>query len=75
MYQLIPQKTNEKVGLVINSPNQSTTLDELDEIYSEASKTGIGRSNVYMFWNIVEPERGEYDWPQSDVLMGFSETK
>ena len=66
------QKTNEKIGLVINSPNQSITLQELDQIYSEASTTGIGRSNVYLFWNIVEPVRGEYDWKQSDVLMSLN---
>jgi hypothetical protein len=67
------QKTNEKIGLVINSPNQSLTLQELDQIYSEASTTGIGRSNVYLFWNIVEPVRGEYDWQQSDVMFGLNE--
>ena len=65
-------EANEKIGLVINSPNQSTTLQELDQTYSEASKTGIGRSNVYLFWNLVEPVRGEYDWQQSDVLMSFN---
>jgi len=65
-------KANEKIGLVINSPSQSITLQELDQIYSEASKTGIGRSNVYLFWNLVEPVRGEYDWQQSDVLMSFN---
>jgi hypothetical protein len=67
-----PQQTNEKIGLVINSPNQSTTLQELDQVYSKASDTGIGRSNVYLFWNLVEPVRGEYDWKQSDVLMSFN---
>ena len=25
-----------------------------------------------MFWNIVEPVKGEYDWKQSDVLMSFN---
>jgi len=30
-----PQQTNEKIGLVINSPNQSTTLQELSVFYSE----------------------------------------
>ena len=70
--ETIPQKTNEKIGLVINSPNQSTTLQELDQIYSKASETGIGRSNVYLFWNIVEPVRGEFDWQQSDALMSFN---
>ncbi len=64
---IVPQKANEKIGLVINSPNQSVTLQELDQIYSEASSTGIGRSNVYLFWNLVEPVRGEYDWQQSDA--------
>ena len=65
--ETIPQKTNEKIGLVINSPNQSTTLQELDQIYSKASDTGIGRSNVYLFWNMIEPVRGEFDWQQSDA--------
>jgi hypothetical protein len=65
-------KTNEKIGLVINTPNNSITLQNLDEIYSEASSTGIGRSNVYLFWNLVEPVRGEYDWQQSDMLMSFN---
>jgi len=69
---ITPLKANEKIGLVINSPNQSTTLQELDQIYSKASSTGIGRSNVYLFWNLVEPVRGEYDWQQSDVLMSFN---
>ena len=68
-----PQQTNEKIGLVINSPNQSTTLQELDQAYSDASDTGIGRSNVYLFWNLVEPVRGEFDWQQSDILMGLNE--
>ena len=67
-----PIQTNEKIGLVINTPNNSITLQNLDEIYSEASNTGIGRSNVYLFWNLVEPVRGEYDWQQSDVLMSLN---
>lgn len=67
-----PQPSNEKIGLVINSPNQSTTLQELNDVYSEASDSGIGRSNVYLFWNLVEPVRGEFDWTQSDALMSFN---
>ena len=69
---IIPQ-TNEKIGLVINSPSQSTTLQELDQIYSKSTTVNIGRSNVYLFWNIVEPVRGEYDWNQSDIIMGLNE--
>ncbi len=68
----ISKKSNEKIGLVINSPNQSTTLLELDQIYSEASGAGIGRSNVYLFWNLIEPVRGEFDWRQSDALMSLN---
>ena len=67
------QQTNEKIGLVINSPNQPTTLQELDETYTQASDAGIGRSNVYLFWNLIEPVRGEFDWKQSDILMGLNE--
>ena len=70
--EVIPQKTNEKLGLVINPPSQSVTLQDLDEIYSTASESGIGRSNVYLFWNLIEPERGEFDWEYSDVLMSFN---
>jgi len=70
--EIITLKANEKIGLVINSPNQSITLQELDQIYSEASNTGIGRSNVYLFWNLVEPVRGEFDWQQSDALMSLN---
>jgi hypothetical protein len=66
------QKTNEKIGLVINSPKQATTLQDLDEIYLKAASAGIGRSNVYLFWNLVEPVRGEFDWKQSDALMSLN---
>ena len=69
--EVIPVKTNEKIGLVINSPNQSVTLQDLDEIYSIASESGIGRSNVYFFWNLIEPEHREYNWQYSDALMSL----
>ena len=69
---VIQQQTNEKIGLVINPPTQSTSLKQLDQVYAKASTTGIGRSNVYLFWNLVEPVRGEFDWQQSDALMSFN---
>ena len=68
----VSQTINEKLGLVINTPNVATSLQTLDEVYSQAALTGIGRSNVYMFWNIVEPEREQYNWEQTDVLMSFN---
>ena len=70
---VLPQETNEKIGLVINSPSQSVSLQQIDELFSDASSTGIGRSNVYLFWNVIEPQRGEFDWSQSDVVMGLNE--
>ncbi|NNM02656.1 MAG: hypothetical protein HKP26_03710 [Nitrosopumilus sp.] len=70
--EITSQETNEKIGLVVNSPSQSVTLQSLDQIYSEAASSGIGRSNVYLFWNLVEPVRGEFDWQQSDALMSFN---
>jgi len=66
------QKHDEKIGLVINTPHSAISLQDLNQIYSDASSTGIGRSNVYLFWNIIEPVKGEYDWKQSDVLMSFN---
>lgn len=67
------QNQNEKIGLVINTPTSSVSLKEIDAIYSDAASTGVGRSNVYLFWNLVEPQKGEFDWAQSDVLMGLDQ--
>lgn len=68
----ITQNKNENIGLVINTPTTSISLQQLDEIYQDASSTGIGRSNVYLFWNIIEPTKGEFDWKQSDILMSLN---
>ena len=67
------QTSNDKIGLVINSPDKQVTIQQIDELFTNASSTGIGRSNVYLFWNTIEPERGEFDWSQSDVMMGLNE--
>ena len=67
------QKNNENIGLVINSPTSSVSLQQLDKFFTDASSTGIGRSNVYIYWNIVEPVEGKFDWSQSDVIMGLNE--
>ena len=63
---------NEKLGLVINTPTSETTLKSLDNIFSKSSSTGIGRSNVYMFWNVVEPQKQQYNWEQFDILMSLN---
>ena len=71
--QISTQSTNESIGLVINSPSSSVTLQQLDEIFTDASSTGIGRSNVYLYWNMIEPVEGTFDWSQSDIIMGLNE--
>ena len=71
--QISTQLTNESIGLVINSPSSSVTLQQLDEIFTDASSTGIGRSNVYLYWNMIEPVEGAFDWSQSDIIMGLNE--
>ena len=67
-----PAQPNEKIGLVVNTPSQYTSLQDLDQIYLTAAETGIGRSNVYLFWDKVEPVRGEFDWEHSDILLSFN---
>jgi hypothetical protein len=63
---------NEKLGLVINTPTSQVTLDQLKKVYSEASLTGIGRSNLYLFWNQMEPEPDRYNWKDTDILMSLN---
>ena len=63
---------NEKIGLIVNAPSNTITLDELNEIYSQASSTGVGRNNLYLFWNLIEPEKRNFDWQQSDILMNLN---
>lgn len=63
---------NEKIGLIVNTPTNSVTLDQLNEIYAKAASTGIGRNNLYLFWNLIEPEKRNFDWRQTDALMDFN---
>jgi len=70
--QDLPVVQNEKLGLVINTPSSAVTLDQLKRVYSEASATGIGRNNLYLFWNHIEPQYGQYDWRDTDILMSLN---
>ena len=63
---------NEKIGLIVNTPSNALTIEELNNIYSEASSTGVGRTNLYLFWNLIEPEKRNFDWQQSDILMNLN---
>lgn len=63
---------NEKLGIIINPPSNQVTLDQLKKVYSEASLTGIGRNNMYLFWNHIEPQKDEYNWKDTDILMSLN---
>jgi hypothetical protein len=63
---------DSKLGLVIMSPTQKPTLDEIKGAYAQAASIGIGRSNVYLSWPLMEPKQGTYNWSYSDILMGLN---
>ena len=65
--QLITQ--NDKVGLVINTIYPPKDIDELESSYKIAASSGIGRTNLYIHWDILEPERENYDWRVTDIMM------
>lgn len=67
-----PITVNHKLGLVVNTPAAATTLEELNHVYQQAASTGVGRSNVYLFWNIIEPQKDQFDFSESDILMSFN---
>ncbi len=66
---------NKNIGLVVNVPASEITVQQLGEIYEEAASTGIGRSNVYLFWNLVEPQKGEYNFQETDIFMSLNKKK
>lgn len=68
-----PGGADPKVGLAINAPSGRVSAAEIDRTFADAAGTGIGRSNAYLFWNLLEPEPGSYEWAQPDLLMGLNE--
>lgn len=70
--QTAPIQKNEKLGLNIMTPTTTPTLSDLRDAYAEAASTGIGRSNVYLFWSALEPQQGQYDWKTPDALMSLN---
>ena len=66
-----PQK-DEKLGLYVMVPTETPTLSDLKDAYTEASSTGIGRNNVYLFWSTIEPQKGVYNWKVSDAIMSLN---
>ncbi|MBM3910341.1 MAG: hypothetical protein FJ356_01675 [Thaumarchaeota archaeon] len=68
----VPLDANPNLGLVVNTPTTATTLEELNSVYEQAATTGVGRNNLYMFWNILEPEKDQFNFKESDILMSFN---
>ncbi|MGQ0606564.1 MAG: hypothetical protein ACT4OD_06435 [Candidatus Nitrosotenuis sp.] len=68
---LFTQK-NESLGLVVNTPTQQVTIDQIKQVYARAGESGAGRTNLYMFWNHIEPEQEKYNWKDTDVLMSLN---
>ena len=64
---------NEKIGLVINTINPPKSMDDLEEAYKVASTSGAGRTNLYVHWNQLEPEEGNFDWRVTDIMMNLNE--
>ena len=64
---------NEKIGLVINTINPPKSMDDLEEAYKVASTSGAGRTNLYVHWNQLEPEEGNFDWRVTDIMMKLNE--
>ncbi len=63
---------NPKLGLVIMPPTERPTFEQIHNAYIQAASTGIGRSNVYMLWPVIEPQQGTFNWQIYDILMGLN---
>ena len=64
---------NEKIGLVINTINQPKGIVDVQESYKISSTSGIGRTNLYIHWDQLEPEKGNFDWRVTDAMMKLNE--
>ncbi len=64
---------NEKIGLVINTIHPPKSIDDLEKSYKIAATSGIGRTNLYVHWNQIEPEKGNFDWRVTDIMMALNE--
>ena len=64
---------NDKVGLVINTVNPPKSIDEIENAYKIASSAVAGRTNLYVHWDYLEPEKGSFDWRMTDIMMKLNE--
>ena len=64
-----PISQNEKISLVINTINPPQSIDDLEDAYKVASTSGAGRTNLYVYWGQIEPEKGNFDWRVTDLSL------
>ena len=64
---------NEKISLVINTINPPQGIADLESAYKVASTSGAGRTNLYVHWSQIEPEKGNFDWRVTDIMMKLNE--
>jgi len=64
---------NEKISLVINTINPPEGIADLESAYKVASTSGAGRTNLYVHWSQIEPEKGNFDWRVTDIMMKLNE--
>jgi len=68
-----PISQNEKISLVINTINPPEGIADLESAYKVASTSGAGRTNLYVHWSQIEPEKGNFDWRVTDIMMKLNE--
>ena len=68
-----PIYQNEKVGLVINTVNPPQGIVDIENSYKVVSTSEIGRTNLYVHWDYLEPEKGNFDWRITDIMMKLNE--
>jgi len=60
-------------GVIVNTPSREASVLELDSLYARAAGLGASRSNVYVFWDALEPSPRSYEWAQTDAIMTMHE--
>ena len=64
---------NDKIGLVINTINPPQSIADIEQAYKVVSTSGIGRTNLYVHWDQLEYEKGNFDWRVTDIMMKLNE--
>lgn len=63
----------DNFGVIVNTPSREASVLELDSLYARAASLGASRSNVYVFWDALEPSPRSYEWAQTDAIMTMHE--